>query len=86
MRKRYRVTTVIDLYHRQVVGWSLSKTLFTKETITPAWKMAISKRKIDNNLIFHSDRAIQYASKEFKLSNSKVITKKAVKKQPVYSL
>jgi len=60
------LTTVIDLYDRQVIGWSLSKTLFTKETITPAWKMAISKRKIDNNLIFHFDRGIQYASKEFR--------------------
>jgi len=46
----------MDLYDRQVIGWSLSKTLFTKETITPAWKMATSKRKIDNNLIFHSER------------------------------
>ena len=60
------LTTVIDLYDRQVVGWSLSKTLFTKDTITPAWKMAISKRKIDSKLIFQSDRGIQYASKEFR--------------------
>jgi transposase InsO family protein len=30
------LTIIIDLYNRQVVCWSLSKTLFTKETITPA--------------------------------------------------
>jgi putative transposase len=63
VRNKYRVTTVIGLYDRQVIGWSLSKTLFTKETITLAWKMARSKSKIDNNLIFHLDRGIKYASK-----------------------
>jgi len=60
------LTTIIDLFDRQVIGWSLSKTLFTKETIIPAWKMAISKRKINQKLIFHSDRGIQYASHKFR--------------------
>ena len=32
----------------------------------PAWKMAISKRTIDKPLIFHSDRGVQYASREFR--------------------
>jgi len=62
----------------------LSKSLFTRETIVPAWKprrndeqanskkaefneqMALSKRTIDKPLIFHSDRGVQYASKEFR--------------------
>ena len=52
------LTTVIDLYDRQVVGWALSTTLYTNETIIPAWKMALSKRKIDKPLLFHSDRDI----------------------------
>lgn len=60
------LTTIIDLFDRQVIGWALSKTLFTKETIIPAWKMAVQKRKIDKSLIFHSDRGVQYASKEFR--------------------
>jgi len=76
------LTTAIDLYDRQVIGWSLSKTLFTKETITPAWEMAISKRKIDNNLIFHSDRGIQYASKEFRnqINTNNLITQSMSRK------
>ena len=49
-----------------MIGWSLSKTLHTKLTIIPAWKMAISKRSITKPLIFHSDRGIQYASNEFR--------------------
>ena len=50
------LTTIIDLFDRQVIGWALSKSLFTKETIIPAWKMALSKRSIDKLLIFHSER------------------------------
>ena len=60
------LTTVIDLYDRQVIGWALSKTLHTNVTIIPAWKMAISKRNITKPLIFHSDRGVQYASNEFR--------------------
>lgn len=60
------LTTVIDLYDRQVIGWALSTTMHTDKTIIPAWNMALSKRKIENDLIFHSDRGIQYASKEFR--------------------
>ena len=60
------LTTIIDLFDRQVIGWALSKSLFTNETIIPAWKMALSKRAIDKPLIFHSDRGVQYASKEFR--------------------
>lgn len=60
------LTTIIDLFDRQVIGWALSTSLHTNQTIIPAWKMAIGKRKISMDLIFHSDRGIQYASKTFR--------------------
>ena len=60
------LTTIIDLYDRQVIGWSLSTRLYTNQTIIAAWRMAVSKRKITQPLLFHSDRGIQYASKEFR--------------------
>ena len=60
------LTTIMDLCDRQVIGWSLSTRLYTNQTIIPAWKMATSKRKITGTLLFHSDRGIQYASKEFR--------------------
>lgn len=60
------LTTIMDLYDRQVIGWSLSNRLYTNRTIIPAWKMATSKREITKPLLFHSDRGIQYASKEFR--------------------
>jgi putative transposase len=60
------LTTIIDLYDRQVIGWSLSTRMYTNQTIIPAWKMAVSKREITEPLLFHSDRGIQYASIEFR--------------------
>ncbi|MFC6096442.1 IS3 family transposase [Flavobacterium qiangtangense] len=60
------LTTIIDLYDRQVIGWSLSTRMYTDQTIIPAWKMAVSKREITESLLFHSDRGIQYASIEFR--------------------
>ena len=60
------LTTIMDLYDRQIIGWSLSTGLYTNQTIIPAWRMASSKRTITENLLFHSDRGVQYASREFR--------------------
>lgn len=59
------LTVIIDLYDRKVIGWSMSKGLSAEETIIPAWMMATWKRPVTQNLIFHSDRGIQYACDEF---------------------
>ena len=61
------LTTVLDLFDRKVIGWALSNTMKSSETVIPAFKMAKLNRPINNNqpLIFHSDRGIQYACKEF---------------------
>ena len=59
------LTTIIDLYDRKVIGWSLSDGMSTEETSLAAWRMAIKNRPIQKGLIFHSDRGVQYASKKF---------------------
>lgn len=61
------LTTVIDLFDRKVVGWSLSPTMKAVDTVIPAFRMAVCNRSIDKKqaLIFHSDRGIQYACDEF---------------------
>lgn len=59
------LTTIIDLYDRMVVGWSMSDNMTTTDTIIKTWKMAVNNRPICDDLLFHSDRGIQYASKEF---------------------
>ena len=37
----------------------------TEQTSLGAWKMAVKNRNIEQGLIFHSDRGVQYASKKF---------------------
>jgi putative transposase len=59
------LTVIVDLADRKVVGWSLSQTMKTSDTVIPAWKMAIKNRPITTQMIFHSDRGVQYACHEF---------------------
>jgi transposase InsO family protein len=59
------LTTIIDLYDRKIIGWSLSNAMSTDETSLAAWKMAIKNRSVRIGLIFHSDRGIQYANHKF---------------------
>jgi len=58
------LSTVIDLYSRRVVGWSLSNRI-TKELVIESLRDALNKRRPSAGLIFHSDRGSQYASDEF---------------------
>lgn len=60
------LTTIMDLADRQILGWSFSKGMSADETIIPAWKEAIRRRLPQKELIFHSDRGIQYACQEFR--------------------
>lgn len=59
------LTTVIDLYDRKCIGWSLSDGMSTEETTLAAFKMAMGNRLPEKEMIFHSDRGIQYASTIF---------------------
>lgn len=62
------LTTVIDLFNRKVIGWALSSGMKADETIIPAFNMAIKHSSIStmNQLLFHSDRGVQYACNQFK--------------------
>jgi transposase InsO family protein len=46
--------------------WSFSSTIKTQETTMPALKMANTRRRPAQGLIFHSDRGIQYADRNFR--------------------
>jgi putative transposase len=60
------LAVVIDLFSRQVVGWSLRQDM-TRDIAVDALRMAWFKRHPgkDARLIFHSDRGSQYASADF---------------------
>ena len=59
------LTTIMDLYDRKIIGWSLSNGMSTEQTSLGAWKMAVKNRNIEQGLIFHSDRGVQYSRKKF---------------------
>jgi len=61
------LTTMIDLADRKVVGWSLSEDMTTKNTVIKAWINARGNRAINNELMLHSDRGIQYAAQQTRL-------------------
>jgi putative transposase len=52
---------VLDLYSRRLVGWALSEHIDT-ELVLAAWGMARTQRQPLADLVFHSDRGVQYAS------------------------
>lgn len=75
------LTTVMDLGDRQVIGWSLSKRLKASQTSLPAFKAACQRRPPDKELIFHSDRGVQYACGEFtKLLETQRVTQSMSRK------
>lgn len=55
------LAVVIDLFSRQVVGWSMAEHMRTK-LVNDALLMAIWKRKPAKGLLWHTDRGSQYAS------------------------
>ncbi|MBC3789309.1 transposase InsO family protein [Spirosoma sp. LMG 31448] len=60
------LTTVLDLAHRKVIGWALSDGLKAADTSVAAWRMALKNRRIEGELLFHSNRGVQYACTEFR--------------------
>ena len=60
------LTTVIDLYDRKVIGRSISDDMTTENTVIKALEDALKKRTMNKYTILHSDRRVQYASKEFR--------------------
>lgn len=55
------LSTVIDLYSRKVVGWSMADNM-KAELVNNALLMAIWQRKPAKGLVWHTDRGSQYAS------------------------
>ena len=59
------LVVILDLYSRQVVGWSMSDRL-TADFVIKALYQAIGRRRPASGCMFHSDRGVQYASADFR--------------------
>ena len=64
----YYLTLIMDLYNREVVGWSASDSLRTEDTTIPALHRLIRERgKVNlDGAIIHSDGGGQYYCTDFK--------------------
>ncbi|HFQ8225054.1 TPA: IS3 family transposase [Citrobacter freundii] len=58
------LAVVIDLFARNVVGWSMKPTL-SRELALDALMMAVWRRKLDGEVIVHSDQGSQYGSDDW---------------------
>ena len=58
------LAVVLDLFHRQIVGWSMSNRI-SRKLVMDALRMSIWHRRPVPGLIFHSDRGSQYCSHDF---------------------
>nr|WP_253303593.1 DDE-type integrase/transposase/recombinase [Wolbachia endosymbiont of Phyllotreta cruciferae] len=58
------MATIIDLYSRMVVGWSMSSSI-NKQLVMDSLLMAVNKRKPAKNLLLHSDQGSQYTSQGY---------------------
>ena len=54
---------VLDLWSRKIVGWAMADHL-RSELVLSALKMAQIQRRPGRDLLVHSDRGVQYASRE----------------------
>ena len=55
------LAVVIDLFSRQIIGWSMVEHMLTK-LVNDALLMAIWKHKRAKGLLWHTERGSQYAS------------------------
>lgn len=59
------LATVIDLYSRAVIGWSLQSTM-SRNLVCDALMMALWRRGFSKKVLFHSDRGSQYYLHDYK--------------------
>jgi len=59
------LAATMDLYGRKIVGWSMDRTM-TRKLVCDALEMGIKRRNPGRGLLHHSDRGVQYASKDFR--------------------
>lgn len=65
------LTSIMDLFSRKIIAWTLSKTLEVSCVIETINK-AKARRSVDLPLIMHSDRGSQYVSEQYKIATEKM--------------
>ena len=58
------LAVILDVFSRRVIGWELGRSLDASLAIS-ALKKAVAHRRVKPGLVHHSDRGVQYASREY---------------------
>lgn len=59
------LTSIMDLYSRKIIAWTLSKTLEAVH-VADTVRKAMKERKVTEPLVIHSDRGSQYVSEAYR--------------------
>ena len=59
------ICVIIDLFSRKVIAYKTSTKIDT-QLVLDTFSLAYSKRNFPKNVMFHSDRGVQYTSKVFR--------------------
>ena len=59
------LAAILDLYSRKIVGWAMGERIDTA-LVLQALRMALLHRQPPRELLFHSDRGVQYASSDYR--------------------
>ena len=74
-------TSIMDLYSRKIIAWTLTETLQVACVIDSIYK-AKSNREMVNPVVIHSDRGSQYVSNEYKKATTNMTTSYSKKAFP----
>jgi putative transposase len=58
------LAVILDAFSRRVIGWALEQMLETTLALQ-ALRMALARRRPGSGLVHHSDRGVQYASRDY---------------------
>jgi putative transposase len=58
------LAVILDAFSRRVIGWALEQMLEAALTLQ-ALRMALARRRPSPGLVHHSDRGVQYASRDY---------------------
>src|SRR5712691_11717518 len=58
------LAVILDAFSRRVIGWALDRTLEAELTLQ-ALRMALAQRRLAAGLVHHSERGVQYASRDY---------------------
>ncbi|HLP71381.1 MAG TPA: IS3 family transposase [Bacteroidales bacterium] len=84
--KTYYLTFIMDLFNREIVGWSESENLRTENTTMPALDILVKERGRASlkGAILHSDGGGQYYSNDFKALTKSLEMLNSMTEEKVY--